>query len=204
MRGARGISFTLEAGRERGNVRLNYLGQHNISNALGAAALALGAGVTLPAIRRGLSKAKPFSMRMQIEDWRGIGILNDAYNANPASMQAALRTLAEVGGRGQRIALLGDMFELGRHSERQHRALGKAVADAAIDSLYLLGEQADAVRGGALKGGMRPEQIIIGKDHADLANHLGERVKRGDWLLLKGSRGMKMERVLEMLKRGKA
>jgi UDP-N-acetylmuramoyl-tripeptide--D-alanyl-D-alanine ligase len=204
LRGASGMAFTLEAGRESAHVRLNYLGQHNISNALGAAALALGAGVKLADIRRGLNKAKPFSMRMQIQNWRGIGIINDAYNANPASMKAALRTLAEVQCRGRRVAVLGDMFELGRHSMREHKALGKAAAEAAIDSLYLLGEQGTAVRRGALKGGMRPEQIIIGKDHAELAGHLGERVKPGDWLLFKGSRGMKMERVLEMLRREKA
>jgi UDP-N-acetylmuramoyl-tripeptide--D-alanyl-D-alanine ligase len=204
LRGATGIAFTLQAGRQRGNVRLNYLGQHNISNALGAAALALGAGVKLADIRRGLQKAQPFSMRMEVEDWRGIGIINDAYNANPASMKAALRTLAEVQCRGRRIAVLGDMFELGRHSDREHRALGRAVADAAVDRLYLLGEQASVVRIGALRGGMRPEQIIIGKDHTDLAHRLGERVMRGDWLLFKGSRGMKMERILDTLRRGKA
>jgi UDP-N-acetylmuramoyl-tripeptide--D-alanyl-D-alanine ligase len=204
LRGATGIAFTLQAGRQRGNVRLNYLGRHNISNALGAAALALGAGVKLADIRRGLQKAEPFSMRMEVEDWRGIGIINDAYNANPASMKAALRTLAEVQCRGRRIAVLGDMFELGRHSDREHRALGRAVADAAVDRLYLLGEQASVVRIGALRGGMRPEQIIIGKDHTDLAHRLGERVMRGDWLLFKGSRGMKMERILDTLRRGKA
>jgi UDP-N-acetylmuramoyl-tripeptide--D-alanyl-D-alanine ligase len=204
MREARGVNFTLQAGRARCPVRLNYLGQHNVSNALGAAALALGAGVKLAAIRRGLEKARPFAMRMQIENWRGIGIINDAYNANPASMKAALRTLSEVKGRGRRIAVLGDMFELGRHSAREHAALGHAAAEAAIDALYLLGEQAAKVRSGALKGGMRPEQIIIGKDHAELAGHLAERAKRGDWLLFKGSRGMKMERVLEKLREGKA
>jgi UDP-N-acetylmuramoyl-tripeptide--D-alanyl-D-alanine ligase len=143
-------------------------------------------------------------MRMQIEDWRGIGIINDAYNANPASMKAALLTLAEVPCRGRRIAVLGDMFELGRHSAREHRLLGKAAAAAAIDGLYLLGAQAPAVRSGAVRAGMRPEQIIVTKDHAELAAHLAERVKRGDWLLFKGSRGMKMERVLEALRRGKA
>jgi UDP-N-acetylmuramoyl-tripeptide--D-alanyl-D-alanine ligase len=204
MRGARGISFTLQAGRARRLVQLNYLGQHNISNALGAAALTLGAGVKLPAIARGLSKAKPFSMRMQIENWRGIGIINDAYNANPASMKAALRTLAEVKCLGRRIAVLGDMFELGRHSVKEHRALGKAAADAAVDGLYLLGEQAGSVRRGALTAGMRPEQIIIGRDHADLAGRLATQVKRGDWLLFKGSRGMRMEKVLEALRQGKA
>ena len=72
-----------------------------MTNALGAAALTLAAGAKLPAIRRGLEKARPFAMRMQAMAWRGIGIINDAYNANPASMKAALATLAEIGGRGK-------------------------------------------------------------------------------------------------------
>ena len=204
MRGASGIDLTLQAGRERCRVRLNYLGQHNISNALGAAALTLGAGVKVSAVRRGLEKVTPFSMRMQIETWQGTGIINDAYNANPASMKAALLTLAEVRCRGRRIGVLGDMFELGRHSAREHRALGKAAAAAAIDRLYLLGDQSAAVRRGALNGGMRPEQIVTGKDHAELAGLLRGYIKRGDWLLFKGSRGMKMERVFEALRRGRA
>jgi UDP-N-acetylmuramoyl-tripeptide--D-alanyl-D-alanine ligase len=203
VRGTKGIVFTLQAGRKRCDVRLNYLGRHNVSNALGAAALTLGAGVKLAAVRRGLEKAKPFPLRMQIDDWRGIAIINDAYNANPASMKAALETLADAKCRGRRIAVLGDMFELGRRSATEHRSLGKVAAGAAIDSLYLLGAQAGEVRAGALKGGMRPEQVFIGKDHADLAAQLRERVKRGDWLLFKGSRGMKMERVLEALRRGR-
>lgn len=82
--------------------------------------------------------------------------------------------------------------------------MGRAASTAALDRLYLLGAQAAAVRRGALEGGMRPEQIIIGRDHTDLALQLRQRVKRGDWLLLKGSRGMKMERVLETLRRGRA
>ena len=204
MRGARGMAFRLEAGAEKRAVRLNYIGAHNISNALGAAALALGAGVKLGAIRRGLEKAKPFSMRMQVEDWQGVGVINDAYNANPASMKAALEALGGIPCHGRRIAVLGDMFELGRHAAAEHRVLGKVAAGAAVDQLYLLGEQASAVRRGALKAGMRPEQIILGKDHADLGAQLRGQVKRGDWLLFKGSRGMKMERVLEALKRGRA
>lgn len=204
MRGASGTAFTLFAGRARCRVRLNYLGGHNTSNALGAAALALGAGVTLSAVRRGLEKAKPFPMRMQIEAWRGACIINDAYNANPASMKAALKALAEVNCRGRRIAVLGDMFELGRHGSKEHRSLGQTASTAALDRLYLLGAQAAAVRRGALEGGMRPEQIVIGRDHTDVAVKLRERVKRGDWLLFKGSRGMKMERVLETLRHGRA
>lgn len=201
---AKGVGFKLRAGTRRCKIRLNYLGQHNVANALGAAALTLGAGVSLAAVRRGLAKAKPYEMRMEIESWRGAGIINDAYNANPASMQAALTTLAEIPCRGQRIAVLGDMFELGRHSRKEHRELGRAAAQAKIDRLYLLGAQAGTVRGGALGAGMKAEQICIGVDHGDLARRIGQQIKRGDWLLFKGSRGMKMEDVLDQLRGGRA
>ncbi len=204
LRDAKGMAFTLQAGRQQCQVRLNYLGRHNVTNALGAAALALGAGASLSAVRRGLAKAVPYSMRMQIDSWHGVGIINDAYNANPASMQAALGTLREVPCRGQRIAVLGDMFELGRHSQREHRRLGAAAAQAKLQQLCLLGQQAGAVRRGALGAGMTPEKIFIGKDHGDIAAHLRARLKAGDWLLVKGSRGMKMEKVLGELANGKA
>jgi UDP-N-acetylmuramoyl-tripeptide--D-alanyl-D-alanine ligase len=200
--GEKGMDFTLRAGRQRGKVKLNYLGRHNLLNALGAAALTLGAGVKLRAVCRGLQRVRPFSMRMEIDDWQGIGIINDTYNANPASMKAALQTLGEIHRRGEKIAVLGDMFELGKHSAEEHRQLGKVVANASVDGLYLLGKQAAEVRKGALRAGMRREQIILGRDHASLARQLRQRVKKGDWLLFKGSRGMKMEKVLEALKGG--
>ena len=195
--GARGTMLYLRAGRQRCRVRLNFLGEHNVVNATGAAAMAHGLGVGLAAIRRGLQTAKPFPMRMQLESWKEIGIINDAYNANPASMEAAVKTLAGIECRGERSAILGDMFELGRQSRQQHLRLGKQVARASIDRLYLLGAQAEAVRRGALLGGMATERIIVGKDHSEIANLLGRHVGKGDWLLFKGSRGMKMEKILE-------
>ncbi len=204
LRNAAGVTFTLRAGRRRCRVRLNYLGQHNVANALGAAALALAAGASLAAVRRGLGKAKPYAMRMEIDKWRGIGIVHDAYNANPASMQAALRTLAEIPSHGKKLAVLGDMFELGRHSRRQHWELGKTAAKAKLDQLYLLGPQAHAVRLGALSSGMAAAKIIVGKDHGDIATRLRGCAQAGDWLLVKGSRGMEMEKVLDQLTGGKA
>jgi UDP-N-acetylmuramoyl-tripeptide--D-alanyl-D-alanine ligase len=204
LNNASGVGFTLHAGKQRCAVRLNYLGQHNVTNALGAAALTVAAGANLTAVRRGLARARPFAMRMEIEKWRGIGIINDAYNANPASMRAALRTLEEIPARGRKIAVLGDMFELGRHSRHQHRDLGKAAAQAKLDHLYLLGSESGAVRQGALGAGMASERVTIGKDHDDLANQLRSQVRAGDWLLFKGSRGMKMENVLKQLRAEKA
>ena len=195
-----GMRLILRAGRRRAPVRLRFLGRHNISNAVGAAALALGLGVSLAAIRRGLEKVKPYPMRMEADSWRGAGIINDAYNANPASMAAALKTLAAMGGEGEKIAVLGDMFELGKASGREHRELGKRVAKERIGRLYLLGPSATAIKAGALGGGMGEEKIIIAKDHGAIARQLRGHVKKGDWLLIKGSRGMKMEKVLDELK----
>jgi UDP-N-acetylmuramoyl-tripeptide--D-alanyl-D-alanine ligase len=180
------------------------LGEHNIGNATGAAALAHGLGVGLAAISRGLERARPFAMRMQVESWKGIGIINDAYNANPASMVSAVKTLARMGGAGERIAVLGDMFELGKDSRRQHRKLGKEVAGAGIDGLYLLGNQAKEVQRGALQSGMPAERVVVAGQHRALAELLRSRAKKGDWLLFKGSRGMKMEKVIEELKKGRA
>lgn len=204
MRDGQGMIFDLCHGRQQARIRLNYLGRHNVTNALGAAALALGAGVNLAAVQRGLAQAKPFTMRMQRENWRGISILNDSYNANPGSMQAALETLALIGGRGKKIAVLGDMYELGKQSGKEHRELGRIAAQAKIHQLYLLGDQARQVRSGALRAGMNPDQVIIGADHGEVARRLRQQLKRGDWLLVKGSRGMKMENVLQELKSVKA
>jgi UDP-N-acetylmuramoyl-tripeptide--D-alanyl-D-alanine ligase len=202
--GAKGTMFYLCTGRRRTRVRLNFLGEHNVVNATGAAAMAYGFGVSLAAIRRGLQKTKPFPMRMQLENRKEIGIINDAYNANPASMEAAVKTLAAIQCRGERIAILGDMFELGRQSRQQHLQLGKQVARAGIDRLYLLGAQAGHVRQGALLSGMPAERIVIGKGHAEVAKRLRSHVRKGDWLLFKGSRGMKIEMVLDKFKSGKA
>jgi UDP-N-acetylmuramoyl-tripeptide--D-alanyl-D-alanine ligase len=185
-------------------MRLNFVGEHNVANATGAAAMAYGFGASLAAIRRGLAKTKPFSMRMQLQSWKKIGIINDAYNANPASMEAAIKTLARIQCRGERTAILGDMFELGRQSGRHHLELGKQVARAGIDRLYLLGAQAKQVKRGALLAGMPADNVIVGKDYAEVTKLLKSHVAKGDWLLFKGSRGMKMERVLDQLKSGRA
>jgi UDP-N-acetylmuramoyl-tripeptide--D-alanyl-D-alanine ligase len=196
----RGTRFILRAGTERAAVHLRLCGQHNLTNSVGAAAVAYGQGVRLNAIRRGLESVKPYSMRMEVETWKGINIINDAYNANPASMRAALKTLAEIRSRGEKIAILGDMLELGRHSRKEHFNLGREIASLGIDRLYFLGQQGDQVRKGALRGGMREGRVELAKDHEAIAGMLRGHVRKGDWLLFKGSRGMKMETVLTKLK----
>lgn len=200
---ANGITFTLRAEGKRMRVRLKLCGEHNLANALGAAAVAYGQRLSLDSIRRGLEKVKAYPMRMQIETWNGVGVINDAYNANPASMQAALGTLARIGCRGEKIAVLGDMLELGRHSRAQHFRLGKEIGRLGIDRLYLLGKQVAQLRKGALQSGMQKERVILGQSHAELAELIRRHARKGDWLLFKGSRGMKMEAILQQLRGAK-
>ncbi|HXG50097.1 MAG TPA: UDP-N-acetylmuramoyl-tripeptide--D-alanyl-D-alanine ligase [candidate division Zixibacteria bacterium] len=202
--GPDGMRFVLRLGRSRRRVRLGFVGRHNIGNALGAAAMAYGFGAGATAIREGLERARPFAMRMELRRWRGAAIINDAYNANPASMAAALEALREMPCRGERSAVLGDMLELGRESRRHHVELGGLVARLGIDRLYLLGRYAAAVKRGAMAAGMAEERIRIGRSHDEIAGWLRGRVRRGDWLLFKGSRGMRMETVLQKLTGGEA
>ncbi|MBI2210247.1 MAG: UDP-N-acetylmuramoyl-tripeptide--D-alanyl-D-alanine ligase, partial [Deltaproteobacteria bacterium] len=192
---AAGIEFTLCVGNRRQRIRLRLCGEHNVANAVAAAAMAYGLGADLEAMRAGLEAVRPFPMRMSLEKWRGAAIINDAYNANPASMEAALATLSRMAGSGNRIAILGDMLELGEASGKSHRELGNQVARYRIDRLYLLGKEARRVRQGALLGGMEGEKVTIGKDHRHIARMVRREARRGDWLLCKGSRGMKMEKV---------
>jgi len=194
--GEKGMEFTLRIGQERCRIRLKLCGRHHLDNAVAAAAMAHGLGVELGAMRRGLERVRPFPMRMEIGKWRGIGLINDAYNANPASMAAALKALAQLPRRGEKVAILGDMLELGGASRKSHRELGREVARRRVDRLYLLGREAGHVKEGALLGGMAEERVIVGKGHEEIAETLRGHVKRGDWLLFKGSRAMNMERVL--------
>ncbi len=198
-RGLAGVRFVLEVGGARAEVALAVPGRHNVTNALAAAAAAHALGIDLATIARGLAAFRPPPMRMEIVRLPGgITVVNDAYNANPASMTAAVATLAETPAR-RRLAVLGEMRELGAEAEQLHRALGAAVAQAGLDALFLLGTHAAAVRAGAEAAGMAAERIVVAADHAELAAHLRAHCRPGDLVLLKGSRGAAMEEVLRHL-----
>ena len=198
--GEKGSQFELQLRQQHALIRLRLWGELNLSNALGAATMAYAVGADLKAIRRGLESVGPCPMRMAFERWRGTRIINDAYNANPASMEAALKALAGTPSSGKKMAVLGDMLELGSASRRSHLDLGRKVAQYGIDRLFLLGEQSARVQEGALHGGMDESQVIVGKDYRALAALLLHEIKKGDWLLFKGSRGAAMEKVLAALK----
>jgi UDP-N-acetylmuramoyl-tripeptide--D-alanyl-D-alanine ligase len=199
-RGYEGTTFTLRIAARWTPVRLPIPGRHNVTNALAAAAMAHVAGAPLAAIRSGLEAFTGPGMRMEVVRLAsGVTVLNDAYNANPASMAAALQTLT-ASAAVRRLAALGDMLELGDATEDAHRELGAVAAAANLDALFLLGAQAALVEAGALAAGMARERIVRGTDHETLGRALSATCHAGDLVLLKGSRGSAMEKLLVALR----
>jgi UDP-N-acetylmuramoyl-tripeptide--D-alanyl-D-alanine ligase len=171
----------------------------NVYNALAgiAASYALGLGVD-EAIRR-LDSFKFLPMRMELFITKDLKIINDSYNANPVSMKEALNTLKDMGGR--RVAILGDMLELGTEAPSFHYNIGKVCWDCKVDVLVAIGEYADSVSKGARDSGME-ENIFTYPTNSEALKALPFIIKKGDTILVKGSRKMRLEEIVDFLKRG--
>ncbi|MFI5394652.1 MAG: UDP-N-acetylmuramoyl-tripeptide--D-alanyl-D-alanine ligase [Candidatus Binatia bacterium] len=196
--GTDGLAFDLSIAGRASRVRLHFVGYHNVTNALAAAAIGHAMGVSLEVIARGLESAFVTPMRMQIARLpNGVTVINDAYNANPSSVEAALRALRRFSGRP--VVVLGEMRELGDEARRAHRFVGERAAALGVQQLFLLGAQADAVADGARAGGMHADAIHVCGSHAEVAEAVVARWQPGDIVLVKGSRGMKMEEVVRLL-----
>ncbi len=194
MHGVDGMEFTLRLAEERIPVRCHGCGRHLLINALAAAAAAEAVGVDGETIRAGLEQFRPGDRRFAMERLGGLTLINDSYNANPASMEAALMTLAEIKGEGRLFAALGDMLELGPEAPELHRQVGE-MAGKVSWRLYLVGKLAPHVADGARRGGMNPAAIVVGMSHEEIAADILRLAEPGDLVLVKGSRGMAMERV---------
>lgn len=197
--GLEGQRFLLVTPKGEATVQLKACGRHNIYNALAATA-ALLEKVDLPTITAGLEAFTTYKGRFQIEQNGNITLIDDSYNANPASTKAALETLSQVAAAGHRIAVLGDMLELGEHEGEAHQGVG-AIAGRNVDRLYLLGPRmVEYAAEGALLADMPPDAIVRCSSHAEIVSKLNASIKAGDVILIKGSRGMTMEKVAEGLK----
>ncbi len=204
VRAREGTFFILNLDGEEVEVQLPLLGRHFVYNALSAIATASLFGIEKEKAIEALSRFRPFSMRMELVPLGGeITLINDAYNANPDSMEMALRTLSEAKGEGRAIAVLGDMLELGEDSVEAHRELGRRAAELSIDLLLAIGEEASVVVGSALQEGLNQERARVVESHSEAASIVRAFAREGDWILVKGSRGMAMERVVEALKEGR-
>lgn len=179
-------------------VQLAVPGRHNVYNALAAAAVALRMAIPLESIAVGLERAEFSGMRMEtVVTATGITVLNDAYNANPTSMKAAVDTLAAMQPTGKRIAVLGDMAELGNLTDLAHFEVGEAVGRSGIELLITVGRKARRICEGARAEGMDAESMWACEDVAEALGVLRHSVIEGDVVLVKGSRVMGMEAVVE-------
>jgi UDP-N-acetylmuramoyl-tripeptide--D-alanyl-D-alanine ligase len=197
--GTAGQSFVLSLPGAKFPVRLRAFGRHNVYNALAAAAGALALGVEPERIREGLEAFTPFDKRFNLEETNGIVLIDDTYNANPASMEAALVTVRDLKGAGGAVAVLGDMLELGPGAAEAHEQLGRLAA-ACVDRLFVIGEMAERVEAGAIEGGLPAEAVVRKEDRDQLFSALHRVLRRGDLVLVKGSRGMRMDEIAARLR----
>ncbi|PIR17653.1 MAG: hypothetical protein COV46_03270 [Deltaproteobacteria bacterium CG11_big_fil_rev_8_21_14_0_20_49_13] len=183
------------------SMRLPVPGVHNVMNAMAAIAVGVALGVSPLIMVPDLERFSNMKMRMErIQLLNGVQVINDCYNANPSSMQAALRTLSVAKRAGRFIAVLGDMLELGEAAPSKHVELGEGVATFGVNKLFIAGDFAADVAKGAKAKGMNDSDIKIENDLEVLKDDVTREIKTGDVVLVKGSRGMKMERVVEHLK----
>jgi UDP-N-acetylmuramoyl-tripeptide--D-alanyl-D-alanine ligase len=198
-RGAAADPQPIQPDRARVQIHLPAIGRHNALNAAAAAAVGWVLGCELKDVRRGLESFRPVAMRSEVIPWEGRTILNDAYNANPASMLAALETLNRFPTRGRRIAVLGDMLELGADAAEAHRRIGRAVVSSGVGFLITMGSHAAETAEGALASGMSGDHLAVCREPSEAAQILSRVAERDDVILIKGSRGMRMERILDHL-----
>ena len=195
-----GICFTLRLAEERISIRLNSPGRFMVTNALAAAAVGNLLGVSAADIKAGLEAVEPVGGRMNIHHTpKGIHIIDDTYNANPESMKAALTTLKTMRAGARGIFVAGDMLELGRQAAALHSQVGALAAQSGVSRLYACGKQADSVAAGARNAGLPAADFITGS-REEIIEDLIAWLQPGDWVLVKGSRGMAMEKVVKGLK----
>jgi len=190
-----GTDFTILEGAHRCRAQLPVPGLHMVQNALLAVAAGRAFGLSLEDCAAGLAAALLTKARLQIKDLAGVQFLDDSYNANPDSMKAALRTLVELDADGKRIAVLGEMHELGDESERGHREVGETAAALKIDQLIAIGDAATAIAEGAKHAGLQKTTVVNSTSEA--AELLNEIAAPGDLILIKGSRASRTEEVIE-------
>ena len=193
--------FHLATDRGTATVEIPLAGRHNVSNALAASAAAMAIGIDLKTIAEGLKQVTPPPMRLATERLaNGVALVNDAYNANPSSLRAAVEAMADVVPE-RLIVVLGEMLELGEHSARLHEAAGRHIGSVRPVLLCALGVHARELCDGAVAGGLAREKAVVVESHEAAADAVAAAWRTGDLVLVKGSRGAQMERVVEALRR---
>jgi len=195
-----GMKFRVNAaaGEFSGEYRIALLGRHQALNALFAIAVGVELGLSRAEIERGLLECKPAKMRLQLWSWNGVTVLDDAYNANADSMRAALETLREMPCAGRRVAVLGDMAELGKYTVAAHEEIGRRAAESGVDRLFAVGKMATVMADAARAAGLKDADAFT--EIAAAAETVKQSLQAGDVLLLKASRSTRLERLGEALR----
>ena len=205
--GSLGTSFDVRYGNDEATGRIPLPGKHNVLNALAALTVGKVMGIALPVCCKGLVKTKLPKSRLEVRyGIHGTTLLNDVYNANPVSMQASLQVLKDRAGEHRTLAILGEMYELGIETESGHRQVGETLAKLGIDELITVGELAEEIAEGARLAGFSEEHITMAATREEAINKAsdllllyGPRI----WVLIKGSRGMRMEDITARLEETK-
>src|SRR5438034_8941586 len=190
-----GTDFTILEGAHRCRAQLPVPGLHMVQNALLAVAVGRVFGLSLEDCAAGLVAAPLTKARLQIKEIHGVRFIDDSYNANPDSMKAALRTLMELDTDGKRIAVLGEMGELGSESEHGHQEVGETAATFGVDQLIAIGDMGEVIAQAARAAGLKKASPV--RSTSEAAELLSEIAEPGDLVLVKGSRSARTEQVIE-------
>jgi UDP-N-acetylmuramoyl-tripeptide--D-alanyl-D-alanine ligase len=199
--GLDGTAFTVHHGRKDVNFVLPLLGQHNIANAVAAIAIGVNHEIGWEQIREALSEMKPEKMRGQVIKFReGFAAIDDSYNSNPRALSEMIRFLARLQGYQRKILVAGEMLELGPDGPELHRGCGREAARAGLELVIAVQGQATEILEGALESGMNRTKLKFARDAVQAGDLLARTIKKGDVVLIKGSRGVKLEQTLNTLR----
>lgn len=192
--GEEGVSFKVKLMEKVYDVHIPAMGKHNVYNVLFGIACGIELGMMPEQILEGIKKYQPGKMRLNLLDKGGIKFINDSYNASPDSMKAALQVLNSLAKGGRAIAILGNMFELGHMASVAHSDVGKMCRENGVEFAALIGENATDIAQGIADSNL----YRIFDTHEEIIHYMKDFLRTGDVVLVKGSRGMKMERILEL------
>jgi UDP-N-acetylmuramoyl-tripeptide--D-alanyl-D-alanine ligase len=199
--GLDGTAFTVHHGRRDIQFVLPLLGQHNVANAIAAVAVGVTHEVSWDRIREALAEMKPEKMRGQVVKFReGFAVIDDSYNSNPRALSEMIRFMGKLQGYQRKILVAGEMLELGPEGPEMHRNCGREAAKAGIETIIAVQGQAAEILEGAVETGMDRARLKFARDAVEAADLLAGMVKKGDAVLIKGSRGVKLEQALNTLR----
>ncbi|NMA04084.1 MAG: UDP-N-acetylmuramoyl-tripeptide--D-alanyl-D-alanine ligase, partial [Clostridiales bacterium] len=199
--GEEGSSFTVNIRDKPAKFKIKQLGLHNVYSGLAAVWIGIKYGMSPKEIQEGLNSFELSEMRLEVTKKNNIKIIDDTYNASPASMKAAINVLKNIKA-DRRIAILGNMFEMGDFAEEGHRSVGRHLANKEVDLLITVGEMACWIALEAEENGLKEGNIFSVFTNEDAINILKRTIKSGDAILIKGSRGMAMEKIVRFLQEG--